>query len=241
MMTTAVEPTEDIAALPAAVRWRRALAALSRILAHPEETERVLEFTTYANAGGGQQRMAFFYGDPRSRRLYDEHRALDSHTIDLDELVKLPADTLGHAYASFMKQNGLTPDVFDGTPKHFHEPRAAYLVQRVRQSHDLWHVVTNAKTDPAGEIALQAFTFAQLRAPSAGILAALGTLRTIRYSRQILRDVRELYRLGLAADNLAVFPWEDHWATPLAEVRRLLGIPAQPRAIGGYTADLLAA
>jgi ubiquinone biosynthesis protein COQ4 len=233
--------TENIAALPAIVRWRRGLRALARVLAHPEETEQVLAFTSYINAGGIQERFKFFFEDPRGQRLYEEHRALDSHTIDLDALALLPAGTLGHAYATFMKSHGLTPDVFDGTPPEIHEPRAAYLMQRMRQSHDLWHVVTNAETDPAGEVALQAFTFAQVRAPSSGILAALGTLRTLRHSRKILRDVRELFRLGLSAEKLAVFPWEDHWTTPLVDVRRMLGLPSQPRAVGGYTAYALAA
>ena len=105
----------------------------------------------------------------------------------------------------------------------------------MRQTHDLWHVVTNAETDPAGEVALQAFTWAQVGAPSAGILAALGMLKTLRHDCRILKDVAELIRLGRAADRLVVFPWEDHWATPLAEVRRLLKLPTSPRSIGGYT------
>jgi ubiquinone biosynthesis protein Coq4 len=44
-----------------------------------------------------------------------------------------------------------------------------------------------------------------------------------------------MYRLGKRAERLAMFPWEDHWATPLAEVRRLLGLPIDPQPIGGYT------
>jgi ubiquinone biosynthesis protein COQ4 len=236
-----IEPTEDIASLPALVRWRRALVALARVMANPEETDQVLVFSSYINAGGTGERLHFFFDDPRGQRLYAEKRALDSHTIDLDALAKLPAGTLGHTYATFMKSHGLTPDVFDGSPEEIRDPRAAYVIQRMRQTHDLWHVVTNAETDPAGEVALQAFTYAQVHAPSAGILAALGTLRTLRHSRAIVRDVRELLRLGRAADKLPVFPWEDHWATPVTEVRRLLGLPEQPRAIGGYTAGLLAA
>lgn len=232
---------EDVADLPALVRWRRALRALARVMIDPDQTDQVLVFSNLANAGKRDERLHLFFADPRGQRLYAERRTLDSRTIDLDALAKLPAGTLGHAYAAFMRAHGLSPDVFDGRPAEVRDDRAAYVIQRMRQTHDLWHVVTNAETDPAGEVALQAFTFAQIRAPSSAILAALGTLRSLRYTRQVVRDVVELYRLGRAAEPLALFPWEDHWATPLCDVRRMLKLPASPRPIGGYTAELLEA
>ena len=40
------------------------------------------------------------------------------------------------------------------------DPRAAYLAQRMRQTHDIWHVLTGYATDVAGEVQLQAFTLA---------------------------------------------------------------------------------
>jgi len=230
----------DVADLPTLERWRRALRALARVMKNPGETDQVLAFSNLANAGQRDGRSHLFFDDPRGQRLYDERRAIDSRT-DLDALAALPAGTLGHAYATFMRVHGLTPDVFDGRPDDVRDDRAAYVIQRLRQTHDLWHVVTNAETDPAGEVALQAFTYAQMNAPSAGILAALGTLRTLRYSREVVRDVIELYRIGKHAEPLAVFPWEDHWATPIRDVRRMLGLPINPRPIGGYTAGLMEA
>jgi ubiquinone biosynthesis protein COQ4 len=227
--------TTDAYSMPAHVRWTRAVRALARVLAHPEQTDQVLVFSTYANAGSAPTRLDRFYDDPRGQDLFARRRAIDSHTVDLDKLAALPSDTLGYAYAHFMKSHGLTPDVFDGPPDDVADPRAAYVIQRMRQTHDLWHVVTHAETDPAGEVALQAFTYAQVGAPSAGILAALGTLKTVRHDARIVRDVAAMLRLGKAANRLVLFAWEDHWSTPLVEVRRLLGLPEQPRAIGGYT------
>jgi ubiquinone biosynthesis protein COQ4 len=239
MMTTTASNTPSMTVDPSdlspVARWRVAVRALARVLKNPVETDQVLIFSTYANAGSNNDRLERFFNDPRGMKLFSEQRAIDSHNIDLDALYALPSGTLGHAYASFMKRHGLTPDVFDGAPEDIHDPRRAYVIQRMRQTHDLWHVVTNAETDPAGEVALQAFTWAQVGAPSAGILAALGMLKTLRHDRRILKDVAELIRLGRAADRLVVFPWEDHWATPIAEVRRLLKLPTSPRSIGGYT------
>lgn len=234
--TTATKPAvEDVADLPPRVRMYRAMKALAGVVADPDRTDLVLEFSNLINAGRREEALTFFYDDPAGAKLYAEGRALDSHTIDLDRLAALPEGTLGHAYARFMKSHGLTPDVFDGAPADVHEPRAAYLIQRIRQTHDLWHVVTSCETDPAGEVALQAFTFAQLHAPSSGILAAIGMVKGVRHTRQIVRDTVELYRRGLKANKLAVFAWEDHWATPLTEVRTLLGLPETPRRVGGYS------
>lgn len=231
----------DVADLPPRIRWRRALRALRRIMANPEDTETVLEFTNVANAGRRRrdERLGLFFSHPVGARLYAERLALDSRTVNIAALAALPAGTLGHAYAAFMTEHGITPHIFDGAPAGVHDDHASYFMQRMRQTHDLWHVVTRCETDPAGEIALQAFTFAQLRAPASGILATLGTLRTLPYSRRVLRDAVRMYRVGLRAQPFALFVWEDHWATPLVEVRRLLGVPTAPDATGGYLRDLM--
>lgn len=221
---------DDIATLSTMERWSRAVAALARLVANPERTDAVLEFTSMINGGTTNRRLERFYADPRGQALYAEQRAIDSHTVDLDALAALPDGTLGHAYATFLRSHGLTPDVFDGPPDGISDPEVAYVIQRMRQTHDLWHVVTGCETDPAGEIALQAFTYAQIRAPGNAILAAIGTLKAMRQKPGIVRDVIALYRAGARANRLPTFPWEDHWATPLTEVRALLGLPAEPRA-----------
>jgi len=222
-------------------RWRRALRALATVVADPEQTEQVLEFSIYANAGTMARRLERFFAHPGARRLYAEHRTIDSHTIDLDALAALPVGTLGHAYATFLRSRGLSPAVFDDAPREVSDPRMAYVVQRLRQTHDLWHVVTGQDTDPASEVALQAFTYAQLRAPSSLILAVAGTLRGVGARRELAREVLAAYRLGKRADTLAAFPWEDHWATPLATVRVMLGLPSQPRPRGARPAQRAAA
>jgi ubiquinone biosynthesis protein COQ4 len=216
--------TIDIDQLSPFTRWQRALQALGRILENPEATDQVLVFSTYANAGSMHRRLHRFFADPAGQRLYREQRAIDSHTVDLDALAALPAHTLGHAYAQFLRSRGLTPDVFDGPPADIADPRAAYVVQRMRQTHDLWHVVTGHDTNPAGEIALQAFTFGQVRAPSTLILSMLGTLKGVREKRDLPLSVLAAFRAGKAAHPLIAFPWEDHWSTPLADVRRMLGV-----------------
>jgi len=221
-------PSTDISALSPVERWSRAMRALARVVANPEETDQVLVFSNYANAGSMGKRLDRFFSDPTGAKLYAEKRAIDSRTVDLDALAALPANTLGHAYAHFLRSRGFTPDVFDGPPPNVADPRASYVIQRVRQTHDLWHVVTGHDTNPAGEVALQAFTFGQLQAPSTFILSTVGTLRGLREKPTLPRDVLAAYLSGRRAEKLITFPWEDHWATPLTMVRAMLGLPLHP-------------
>ena len=214
----------DATKLPARQRWRRAIVALARVASKPERTDQVLEFSMYANAGTMPHRIERFFSDPRGQRLFDEHRTIDSRTIDLDALAALPVGTLGRAYADFLRARGLSPDVFQDGPPEVPDPRMAYVVQRLRQTHDLWHVVTGYDTDRASEVALQAFTYAQVRAPSTAILAGIGVVLYSRTKPDLALDVVRAFAKGRRAEKLAIFPWEDHWSTPLPEVRALLGL-----------------
>ncbi|HEY5935865.1 MAG TPA: Coq4 family protein [Kofleriaceae bacterium] len=214
----------DATEMPAAQRWGRALAALGKVLADPERTDQVLVFSVYANAGTMRDRIHLFLDDPAGRRLFEEHRTIDARSVDLDALGALPVGTLGRAYADFLRRHQLSPDVFEAPPEEVRDPAIAYVIQRLRQTHDLWHVVTGYETDPGSEIALQAFTFGQLRAPSSLVLALAGSLRAGRIKPALVLEVAYAMRAGRRAQAFAAFPWEDHWQTPLSAVRDLLGI-----------------
>ena len=224
-------PQVDFDSLSSVQRWKRSAVLLRNILRDPQDTEQVLEFLGLINSGPAiKKRIERFFTNPAGVALFDQRRAIDSRTVDLDALAALPDGTLGHAYARFLRSHGLTPEVFDGPPAGISDPRRSYLVQRMRQTHDLWHVVTGCETDPSGEVALQAFTFAQVGSPGSGFLAVFGALRNAREARStgILRDVVAYYRTGKRANPLPTFAWEDHWATPLSEVRTMLGLPVTP-------------
>ncbi len=235
MTTTTATPTAgphsapDISAMSPIARWGRAFQALAKVVADPEKTDQVLVFATYANAGAVQRRRSEFIDDPQLQRLFTERRTIDSHSIDLAALGALPHGTLGRAYADFLRERGLTPDVFERPPEEHRDPAVAYAILRVRQTHDLWHVVTGYTTDTANEVALQAFTYAQLGTPASAVLAVIGVLRGLPSRPGLPLDVARAFRLGRHSRGLAAFPWEDHWSTPLAEVRAILGLPTVPR------------
>jgi ubiquinone biosynthesis protein COQ4 len=162
--------------------------------------------------------------DADGARLLAERPRIDRTNVDFDALERLPDGTLGREYARFLRDNGITPEPFEVTPD-VGDDRAAYIITRLRQTHDLWHVVTGYTPDVSGEVLLQAFTYAQLGIPSAFFLAALGTLRYLLFRRGHFTALRRAYRRGKDARFFATFPWESHWETPVADLRTMLACP----------------
>jgi ubiquinone biosynthesis protein COQ4 len=206
------------AAAPDRHRFAVAAGALWDLARDPGRLDRVFDLGVALNAGRMPRMIEKLENDDAGRRLLAEQPAIDSAHVDFDALARLPDGTLGREYVRFLRDNGITPDVFQRPPVA--DPRAAYLMQRIRQTHDLWHVLTGYTPDVRGEIILQAFTYAQLRAPSALMLTLLGLVR--HRSRGLWRAVKAGYRRGRATKPLALFRWETRWATPVEELRREL-------------------
>lgn len=217
--------TADVFGLPFHVRAARAMRALVRLVRDPYDTQQVFILSTNLNVGAIRRRLPRFYASAEGQRLYREDRSIDTRHVDLDALAALPDGTLGREYARFLADRDFSPDLFQA-PQNVADPRASYVMKRIRQTHDLWHVLTGHPTNPAGEVALQAFTYGQLGAPSSLLIALAGTARGLSGRRTLPAEVLAAYRAGRRAAPLAAFPWEDHWATSLDELRALLGVTA---------------
>lgn len=94
----------------------------------------------------------------------------------------------------------------------------------MRQTHDMWPVVTGYETDPLGKVLLQAFTYGQLQPPRSLLIALTDTLRGLSKRLSFPQEMLAAYRAGRNAGNLSTFPWEDYLDTPLSTARARLGI-----------------
>jgi ubiquinone biosynthesis protein COQ4 len=167
-------------------------------------------------------------GDPIGRELVRTHAAIDSKHVDFEWLRALPPDTLGGAYARALAAQGLDPDIFQRPPGLPEE--LAYVAQRARQSHDLWHVLTGLDTDIPGEIALQAFTHAQLGQNFSKLIVRFGLLFYGAKYPRVFRMVKRAASAGRDAKFLLAVRWEDWWADSLVDVRARVGL--DPAGIG---------
>ncbi|MBD1845842.1 hypothetical protein H6F89_21020 [Cyanobacteria bacterium FACHB-63] len=149
-----------------------------------------------------------------------------SSTPDLDKLLNCPQDSLGFYYAAEMKRTGLQPDFYR---KITVEDDYSYIALRMRQTHDIWHIVTGFDTNFADEMALQAFTLAQTRSPLAvAILAATITyaLKSSIPLNPLVERMQQGWKMGENAHPFLAQKWEKDWEKPLSEWRADLNIQA---------------
>ncbi|XWK86762.1 MAG: Coq4 family protein [Phormidium sp.] len=148
---------------------------------------------------------------------------------DMDALLKLPKESLGYAYASYLKEAGFDPNFYRQIEV---VDDVSYVFLRIRQSHDIWHIITDMKTDVIGELGLKGFELAQTRRPMSIILLAGGLLRTLLSSPEdlnlLLDRIAVGYRMGAKAKPFLAQKWEENWEKPLLEWRAELGVELAP-------------
>ena len=97
--------------------------------------------------------------------------------------------------------------------------------KRLRDQHDLWHVLTDYGRDKLGELCLLAFTYAQTRNRGIGLIVMVGAYKFSQgIGTRVLRAARRGYRDGRRTAWLPGQDWEALLPRPLDEVRRELGI-----------------
>ncbi len=226
--TTEAAHTDEAAAARIALngtaleRARLAARALRDLMEDPDDTTRVFVLGLLVSRRMYPKFLARITMDDRGARLLRERPAINSTRVDFDRLRALPSTTLGGAYARYLDENGLDPDLFQAPPGLPEVP--SYVAQRMRQVHDIWHVLTGYETNVRGEVALQAFTWAQTDSPSSLLITVGALLRFGLVDRSMLPMAVDGYRRGRRAEFLPPLWLEEMWDRPLEDVRRELGI-----------------
>jgi len=161
--------------------------------------------------------------EPRLPEILDDHAALR----------RTPKGSLAHAYCDFMESEGLTAAGLVAESDRAGRPRFPDLVEwyinRSRDTHDLFHVLTGYGRDALGEASVLLFTHGQ--APSQGHLligyAGAANIRKMAKGTRapVLGAVREAHRIGKGAPPLIEQPIRQLLERPLADVRAALRIP----------------
>lgn len=161
--------------------------------------------------------------EPRLPEILDDHAALR----------RTPKGSLAHAYCDFMESEGLTAAGLVAESERSGRPRFPDLVEwylnRSRDTHDMFHVLTGYGRDALGEASVLLFTHGQN--PSQGHLligyaGAANIKKTAKGTRApVFGAVREAHRIGKGAPPLIEQPIRQLLERPLEEVRAALRIP----------------
>ncbi len=208
-----------------------ALRALMVLANDPDDLPKV--FTVIESLPGRSplRTMRLMRESRDGRELLATRPDLKKRLGDHDALRRLPEGSLGRAYLELVERAGITPEgIVDASEKGHvggddEDAEMIWMGDRMRDTHDLWHVVTGYETDLLGEAALLAFSYAQTKHPGIALVASLAIIRSVPKARELMIGG---YKRGKKAAWLPAVPWEKLLDRPLDEVRRLLAIEVAP-------------
>lgn len=217
------------------VRPLDALRAIRGLLRDPDDTGKVFDIIDALSGRAVERAFERFEKSPTGARLLASQPDLVATLRDRERLMALPAGTLGRAYGEFVSREEISADGLveaserEGAEDPAIPPGRYWFGARLRDMHDLWHVVTGYNRDLVGEASLLAFSYAQIRNRGIGFIVLVAYLRAssaeIPWARPMIRDG---YARGKAAAWLPEQDWEALLERPLEEVRRELRVGAPP-------------
>jgi ubiquinone biosynthesis protein COQ4 len=126
-----------------------------------EEVFHIFESLPWRNLRPSAER---FLRSARGQALRAKEPNLPLILDDHESLRQMPAGSLAHAYCDFMEREGLTAqglvDEFDRFAKHHvqFQDQFRWYLNRMRDVHDMLHVLTGYGRDALGEACVLAFT-----------------------------------------------------------------------------------
>lgn len=198
--------------------------AFLRLMLNPQDTNRVFDIgESLYQLGKFEYAKKIFLADPANAQLVNSRKLLKN--FNLQELKKLPEGSLGRSYADHMIRLNLDPEFFREMET---TQDVGYIIMRMRQTHDWWHIMTGFDTSVPGEISLQTFYATQVGLPIHAVLVGLGFLRAglkePSLLPQLLQAVQQGYALGKKAKPLFPFDWEANWDRALSDLRTEMGL-----------------
>jgi ubiquinone biosynthesis protein COQ4 len=230
----AMSPSPIASEPRARIRPVQAWRAIRALLADPDDTAQVFRIIDALSGRSGERLFARFRATPTGARILEERRSLLGTLSDRDALRALPEGTLGRIYADFVSREQLSADGLvaasaeGGRQVDFGAERRL-VGERLRDMHDLWHVVTGYGRDLVGEAALLAFSYAQTRNRGVGFIVAVAWWRAGRAGAGFRRMIEEAYRRGKRSAWLPAADWEALLSKPLGDVRAELRLGSPPR------------
>ena len=211
------------------LNWPAALKALRKLLNDKSDTVQVFEIMRALNGGETAKSYHKLLETVQGGRMAYERVELAERLTDRAFIASFAPGTLGAAYRGFLERTGYSADGLADISKVGAKPIAAahpyaWFGRRVRDQHDLWHILTGYSADEGlGEACLVAFSYAQTKGLGWALIGVGAALRGGLFSPHA-RAIWEGYRHGRNAEWLLGEDWEANLAHPLDALRRRLNI-----------------
>lgn len=213
----------------------KALHHFRKLIADKEDTEQVFHIFEALPRRGFRDDALAFCESAQGRRVFAVEPRLPDLLDDHARLRAMPEGSVAHAYCDFMEREGLSAAGLVAEEEKMGRVRYDDMVDwygsRLRDTHDLLHVLTGYGRDALGEQCVLAFTYGQSPAPANLFIAYAGGLNLKHVSKTrapVFRAINEARVLGRGCTSIAEQCITDLLAEPLDAARERLGI-SRPR------------
>lgn len=164
--------------------WPRALGALQRLFKNKEDTAEVFEIMFALNGRAYAADFARLLETAEGGRIAYERVEFADRLLDPVWAASFPPGSVGAAYQGFqttqhLSVQGLLDESHKGVPAQELDQRHPYAwwFRRIRDLHDVWHVLTGYGRDALGEMCLAAFSHREVQGAGWALIVAGGFLR----------------------------------------------------------------
>jgi ubiquinone biosynthesis protein COQ4 len=209
--------------------WPAAFAALRRLLADKDSTGEVFNIMAALNGDATWRAYHRLLTTVEGGQLAFRREEIAAPLSNREWLASLPDDSLGRAYLAHVEANNISAEglieVSSQVMRGVEHP-VAWYGRRIRDVHDLWHVLAGYGTDGLGEACLVAFSFKQTGGLGWGLIAA-GAALTSRKAQErhpYVRAIIEGWQRGRRCAWLGQLDYAVLLPQPLEAVRAQLGL-----------------
>lgn len=210
----------------------KAFRALMRLFKDKEDTSQVFEIMRALSGNSLPKSYLRLISTPQGGAIAFNRQEIANVLSDRAYLERLPAGSVGRAYLDFITRENISAQgLIEESRKNADDgidaqhPYAWYG-RRMRDVHDLWHVLTGYGRDAIGEACIVAFSYPQTTSLGFGFIAVGGALklRSALPGQPIFSAVWQAYQTGRSAKWLPAEDYLKLLAEPLEAARARLNI-----------------
>lgn len=233
--STPADPVK--AAPPRSVSYRlqplRAARALKKLIADKEDTSQVFEIMRALSGDAVVKGYRRLISTAHGGRIAYEREEFCARLSDKAWLASFGPGTVGEAYCNFIAPRGLTAEGLAEESRKTAEGEIdaphplAWYGRRMRDVHDVWHVLTGYGTDGLGEACVVAFSYSQTRSLGFAVIAHAGAhqYQKIGNGHPYRKAVMEAFRNGKTSAWLPEVDYVALFGEQLEDARKRLNIP----------------
>ena len=230
--------------IPLKIHWREGWRAFVASTRDPDDTAAAIRMIGAFEGKSGEREFKRFWNSSSGQAILNRKTRLLDALNDRAGLGRMPEGSFGRTYLAWVEEEAISAQDLANISEDERaranmgigkedDPRKIYY-DRLREMHDLLHVLTGYGRDLVGESGVLAFTYSQTRSSGIGSLSASAYLLsflpdpskafTRAHATELRRVIRDAHRRGRRAHWLTDADFEALLPQPLEQVRHLYRI-----------------